>query len=537
MFACLFSPNPAAASALVRVGRDFSPRVECPSRAHTDTVVLIDLEGLERLFGEPHELAAELLAAVCRLPADAADTIHVTSVGLAIAGTRAAAEIIARTSPGPAVIAKGAEAAALAPLAVSTLAPLGASADLLATLERWGIRTLGEFAVLPRARLASRIGQDGLLWQRRSRGEDDRPLVPTPLEERFEDTIDLEWPIDGVEPLAFVLGRLLDPLCERLERRDRAVAALELRLRLTVPRVWQMRRLELPAPMRDARMLRTLLCLDLESRPPADHDDQPGSPGSPGSLGSIDRVGLFLEPTPARVCQFSLLARPTVSLEQATTLMARLRALMGQDRCGAPRRVDSHRPGAFALAPDWTGESGQSGRLAPDPPAPPDRPDLPTPVLPLRALRRLRHPIPARVALEHQRPVRVTTDRRGWSGGRVVWCSGPWRSSGDWWHLAARVESESAVHGAGQAGKAGKSGEKEHSDHTEARRISTRPASDLPTLPGLPAATSRPQLFEGATQGGPWDHAEWDVALSDGSACILHEDRQRGGWFVDAVID
>jgi len=468
MFACLFSPDPAAASTLMQVGRDFSPRVECPARERPDTVILIDLDGLERLFGEPHDLAAELQAAVRRLPADAADTTRLTSVGLAIAGTRAAAEIVARTASGPAVIARGAEAATLASLAISTLASLGASVDLLATLDRWGIRTLGEFAALPRARLSSRIGQDGLRWQRRARGEDDRPLVPTPLEERFEATLDLEWPIEGVEPLAFVLGRLLDPLCERLERRDRAVAAMELRLRLTVSRAWQMRRLELPAPMRDARMLRTLLCLDLESRPPADQDDQPGSPGSPGS---IDRVGLFLEPTPARISQFSLLARPTVSLEQATTLMARLRALMGQDRCGAPRLVDSHRPGAFALDTMWTGGSGASGREKHVDYA--DRLDLP-----LRALRRLRHPIPARVALEHQRPVRVTTDRRGWSGGRVVWCSGPWRSSGEWWHVAAP--------------------------------------------PALPAS---------------WDHTEWDVALSDGSACILHEDRQRGGWFVDAVID
>lgn len=527
------------ADALVRVGRDFSPRVECPARSsvRADTVVLIDLDGLEGLFGEPREIAAELQASIMRLAGDSTDAAPLTATRIALAGTRAAAELVARTTRAPVVIARGAEARALAPLPVSTLTPLGAPADLLATLDRWGIRTLGEFAALPRARLASRIGQDGLLWQRRSRGEDDRPLVPTPPEERFEDTIDLEWPIEGVEPLAFILGRLLDPLCERLERRDRAVAAIELRLRLTVSRTWQMRRLELPAPIRDARMLRTLLCLDLESRPPAEQNEQ---------AGSVDRVGLFLEPTPARVCQFSLLARPAVSPEQATTLMARLRALMGHDRCGTPRPVDTHRPGAFALAPDWTGESGQSGgsgrkehsdhaaarqalaRLASDPP---DRPALPDP--PLRALRRLRHPIPARVAVERHRPVRVTTDRRGWNGGRVVWCSGPWRSSGEWWHVV----------GTGGTGRTGGSGRKEHSDHTEARRISTRPVSDLPAppaLPGLPAPPALPGLpavAGSAGGGGPWDRTEWDVALSDGSACILHEDRQRGGWFVDAVID
>lgn len=29
--------------------------------------------------------------------------------------------------------------------------------------------------------------------------------------------------------------------------------------------------------------------------------------------------------------------------------------------------------------------------------------------------------------------MRVTTDRRGFSGGSVVSCAGPWRTSGEWW--------------------------------------------------------------------------------------------------------
>ena len=48
-------------------------------------------------------------------------------------------------------------------------------------------------------------------------------------------------------------------------------------------------------------------------------------------------------------------------------------------------------------------------------------------------VRRFRLPIPARVTLEQGRPVRVSTDRRGVSGGRVEQATGPWRSSGEWW--------------------------------------------------------------------------------------------------------
>ena len=54
--------------------------------------------------------------------------------------------------------------------------------------------------------LSERLGQAGVLWQGWARGEDARPLVPAGVEERFEASLDLEWPIDGLEPLSFVLA-------------------------------------------------------------------------------------------------------------------------------------------------------------------------------------------------------------------------------------------------------------------------------------------------------------------------------------------
>src|SRR6185295_10700936 len=163
--------------------------------------------------------------------------------------------------------------------------------------------------------------------------DDALPLVPAIPEERFEQALDLEWPIDGLEPLSFVLGRLMDPLSAHLERRGRGVAVLHVRLHLVTRDVHE-RSLQLPVPMRDARTLRTLALLDLESHPPA---------------AAIDRVVVAVDPTPGRVVQFSLLARPLPSPEQLSTLMARLTALMGEDRCGAAVTVDSWQPGAFEM--------------------------------------------------------------------------------------------------------------------------------------------------------------------------------------------
>ena len=212
------------------------------------------------------------------------------------------------------------------------------------------MRTLGDLAALPSSELSARLGQAGLRWQRWARGEEMRPLVPAGVAEQFEESLDLEWPIDGLEPLSFVLARLLDPLCERLERGDRGAVVLRVTLTLVTsasarsatagPRQALARRathervVELPAPMRDARVLRTLALLDLESNPPP---------------AAIDRVTVGVDVAEGRVLQFGLFARalPTDTL---ATLLARLGALMGTDRIGAPSLVDTYRPGAFAMA-------------------------------------------------------------------------------------------------------------------------------------------------------------------------------------------
>jgi len=271
------------------------------------------------------------------------------------------------------------------------------------------LRTLGDLARLPPDEVAARLGQDGVEWQRLARGDDPAPLVPSVPEERFEQAMDLEWPIDGLEPLSFVLARLMEPLSAHLERRDRGAAVLHVRLHL-VTREVHARSLQLPAPMRDARTLRTLALLDLESHPPA---------------AAIDRVVVAVDPTPGRVIQFSLLTRPLPSPEQLSTLMARLTALMGEDRCGSAVTVDCWQPGAFEMKAFNPGSPST---------------ELGASRIPSVALRRFRFPVAARVRVDRGVPIRVMTDRRGLNGGKVEAYAGPWRASGGWW-IDERVKS------------------------------------------------------------------------------------------------
>jgi secondary thiamine-phosphate synthase enzyme len=133
--------------------------------------------------------------------------------------------------------------------------------------------------------------------------------------------------------LSFVLARLLEPLSTALERAGRAAAAIRLQLRL-VDRTTHERVLQLPAAIRDARVLRTLLLLDLESHAPPE---------------AVDVVTIEVDPAPGRVLQYSLLERALPSAETLATLMARLGALVGESRCGSPRIPDTHRPDAFEM--------------------------------------------------------------------------------------------------------------------------------------------------------------------------------------------
>ncbi|HYE87280.1 MAG TPA: hypothetical protein VEA16_13055, partial [Vicinamibacterales bacterium] len=268
-------------------------------------------------------------------------------------------------------------------------------------------------------------------------------------------------------------------------------------LRLTTRRV-STRTLPLPAPMRDPKTLRTLILLDLESHPP----DAP-----------IDIVRVCIEPTPARVLQWTLLERAQPAPEQVTTLMARLTALMGEGHVGSPALVDSWKPGAFQMREFRAGErgvgngeqgagNGEPGTANREPGTGNREPGTRNREQGTRnrepgtgnqepgtlhsALRRFRFPIPTRVVVQEGRPVRVQTDRQGFSSGAIVQAAGPWRTSGDWWEV-------------GRIGRVGQVGQ--------------------------------------VGRDGGWDRDEWDVAMKDGTIYRLVVEREVGQWFLEGVID
>ena len=495
-----FAVSAVNVDTLVAIAREFSPRYE----QHRDDLVSIDVSGLDRLIGPPATIGEELR----REAAARGVRVHV-----ALARTRAAALVLALARPGVTIVDSGKERESLAAVPIAILekaygsglmahGPKPEALSLEPLWRRWGLRTLGELAALPPAELSSRLGQQALAWQAIARGEDTAPLVPALPEERFESSLELEWPVEDLEPMSFVLTRLLEPLSVRLERRDRGAAVLHLELRLITHSTSlgadrYDRHLQLPSPIRDVRTLRTLLLLDLESHPPP---------------AAVDRVTILIDPTPGRVLQHTLFTRAHPTPEQLSTLLARLGALLGQDRIGAPATLDSHRPGAFRMEPfatDHDHDDHHNHRRA----RKERRENLDSSagsaasaVNVVSALRRCRQPVPARAVIEDGRPARLTTDRCGFAGGRVLTGTGLWRTSGDWW--------------AGGAGRAGRAGTQKHSEEG-----SVPPAQPIPPFqpfsPFLPC----------------WDRDEWDVALADGAVYRVFRDRETDGWFIEAIVD
>jgi protein ImuB len=385
MYGCLHSPGPLPSEgALLDIAREFTPRVE-----GLGPTVLLDLHGLGRVWQGPGLLGQALLDA---------GRGHGLDLQAALAWTRIAALLAARGCAGLTLVPAGGEPEVLAPLSLDLLPLAPERRDLF---HRWGLRTLGDLAALPAVGLAERLGPDGPRLRRMARGEDDLPLVATPRPQSFECTLELEWPVDGLEPLSFLLGRVLEPLCAGLRARGRRAAGLVLDLVLVDRRLYR-RVLKPAAPSAEPRTWRTLLLLDLEAHPPDE---------------AIAKVTVRAEATPARIVQLSLLDPAQPSPERLAETLARLQEWTAAGRAGAPALLDTHRPGAFVM--------GTFSPAAPGAATPPSAPRL--------ALRAFRPPLPAHVSLRDGEPAFVSA---AGIRGAVLDRAGPWRASGDWWDVA-----------------------------------------------------------------------------------------------------
>src|SRR2546427_4913794 len=314
MFACIYIPNASndAQAALLDCAGAFSPRVEnMPPGA-----VVFDVEGLERLCGSYSEIASKIAEAACARGLEA---------NVALASNIDAAVCAARGFGGITVLNHGTEANRLSDLPPAVLSR---QPEILELRERWGIRTRGAFAKLPAVDVWARLGQEGIELHKRAGGVGSRPLVPHVDRVRFVDVVELDYEIVTIEPLTFILSRMLDGICTRLRSRNFATHEVHLSLGTYI------RVLNLPLPGRNPKLLTRLLILDLEAHPPG--------------VG-IRRVEIEAVPAKPRVVQNGLFVPLSPEPEKLELTLARVKAVVGEENVGAAEIEDTHRPDAFRV--------------------------------------------------------------------------------------------------------------------------------------------------------------------------------------------
>jgi protein ImuB len=487
-------------AALLDVAHAFTPRVE---DTHPDRL-LLDLDGLERLYGTVATMARELASRVSAVGLEC---------NLGVAANPEAAMHAACGFSGTTVIPAGEEAKRLGVLPLTVLLdsldmasgaevePVAAAREraklreqMLDTLERWGVRDFRRLALLPEHALKSRLGEAGARLQRLSRGEGMRTLALCGPPTHFEEAMELEAAVETIESLSFLLNRLLEQLCARLEARALAVQELKLRLQLerrvadeqtaTVQELagsgntstfsdqgdgnLYVRTLRLPVAMRDPKVFLKLLQLDLAAHPP----------GAP-----VCKLWIAAQPGRPRSAQRGLFLPITPEAEELEITLSRITGVVGERRAGIAILLDTYRPDAFRMERFVSQPEASTGErsltLS-------DTPDVPS--LALRVFRPARQ---VRVQLTEGRPCNLAAvgrnGERGGLQGRILWSAGPWRSSGDWWAEPATAKSS-------------------------------------------------------AEEAHVWDREEWDIALAndDGAGMALYRiyrDAGTGQWFADASYD
>ena len=373
----------------------FSPGIEAlasPAERSCGATLILDISASGRLFGSPEKIARTVLRDIDAAGFDAS---------AATSRNAYAAVLAARGFPGATVIPPKNESAMLSPLPLSVLELVPEQDE---TFAAWGIKTLGALAALPRKALIARIGQAGYQLQALARGEYEHLLVPAalPADAVLSESIELEHPVALLEPLLFVLSRMLEQIVARAEQRALAIASVETRLVLDcTPRREHCRVVRPALPESNHHTLLKLIQLDMEMHPPQ---------------AAVIALRMQAQPARPQTVQQGLFVPQTPEAGRLEVLLARLRKLLGEDRIGAPELLDNHRPDAFRMAP-FLPRANAPAQIAAN--------GIHTP-----ALRILRPPRTVRGEMRDSRMTTLDLDGRKLP---VRETSGPWKTSGAWW--------------------------------------------------------------------------------------------------------
>jgi protein ImuB len=383
----------SAQATLLEAASAFTPRMEVQAKRGSALDVVLDMTGTSRLFGPIQDAVKSLersLRSLCFAARFAAS-----------ANLQAAVCLAATARKQPIFVVPGKEAEALRALPLRSLA---LTTEQAATLDLWGLHTLGELAGLPEAELVVRLGQEGKQLRLLARGEYPHLMVPEEPALSLAEYIAFDAPMELLESLLFVLGPMLDQLLARARNHALALASVSVTLGLEGGAAHQrMIKPALPVAQRD--VLLKLLHLDLQAHPPS---------------AGVMTVSLQAEPGDRSKVQLGLFAPQTPEPMRLDVTLARIAALVGEGRLGRARLLDAHTADSFVMERFTIADAGTAAKNKETTPR--HAPEM--------VLRRFRPALRLAVKLQASQPAAFWLEGREYA---VRQAFGPWRKSGAWW--------------------------------------------------------------------------------------------------------
>ena len=323
----------SAVDAVLGALRRFSPNVE--PAADEPGVFWLDASGLAHLHPSPAGWASTIQNELARAGFDAAVVVGFTRFGTYAAARAAGRGVRVFNDPDDErTVVRGV-----------FLRDLHLPPQTLDALGRLGVRTVDDLLRLPPGGLLERFGPAAGHLHKQASGDLWAPLAPRPAVDPVRRHLILDTSEADGQRLLFTVKHILHPLLARLASRGQALAALDLRLRLTKDG-WSDHVIRPASPTLDPVRLADLVRLRLETlRVEA----------------GVTEVYVEAAGVPAAPEQLALLAehprlargeRPPRDLEAATRAVDRLRARYGDDAVVCAVLRDGHLPEArFGWAP------------------------------------------------------------------------------------------------------------------------------------------------------------------------------------------
>jgi len=380
----------SARSALLECAGSFSPRIEQVSDDHAFLCVM-DIAGTEKLFGSPMDVAVRVRQTFASIGISCSATVSANfhaAVCLAKGST---------ANKAPLIVLAGKERQALAPLPLSVLQ---LSIELAGTFAQWGVATLGNLAMLTERDLIARLGQEGKRLRLLARGEAPHLFQPIDPVRAMEEQIELDNPVEILDSLLFGVSMMLDQLLARARERILSLSVVIAELGLEAGGVHT--RVVRPAlPSNDKQLWLKLLHLDWVAHPPPAAVVAMKLKAETGLVGKV-QLGLFTPQVP--------------EAGRLDLTLARIHAVVGEERSGSVELKDSHAPDSFRMK-DFSVV----------------KPTIHEPIepkFPAAVMRRLRPPEKISLTLRNRRPHLFYFRGVAYLAESSY---GPWRTAGGWW--------------------------------------------------------------------------------------------------------